>query len=250
MKRCILFCLLVAVSLIVCLKFLPGFASKNSWAIASQPRSEASAPGITSKEALPTDFLFFKINYVYRSQGEGDFKILENGSTLHSKDHYKIIFTPNQDCYVYIFQIDGANKVYQLFPMEKFGKLVLNNLNPLQAGQTYYVPAEGKSFILDDQVGTERIYFLASFQEDRELEEQYQQAFEAQQRQDLEKQIQYLDQLVHYATESKGLADVVFAPSETEITNWQEGGESFSVLQQRLENMCNGCVHTLTFTHQ
>ena len=232
------------------MKFLPGFASKNSWAIASQPRSEASTPGITSKEALPTDFLFFKINYVYRSQGEGDFKILENGSILHSKDHYKIIFTPNQDCYVYIFQIDGANKVYRLFPMEKFGKLILNNVNPLKAGQTYYVPAEGKSFILDDQVGTERIYFLASFERDLELEAQYERAFVAQQQRDLEQQLQQIDALLKYATEVKEEVDVVFDPAETETTTWHEEGESFSVLQQHLENMCNGCVHVLTFTHQ
>jgi hypothetical protein len=216
----------------------------------SRPRREEPVPAVKSIPEQPTDFLFFKINYVYRPQGKGPFEVLKNNNTLHSGDHYKIIFTPNQDCYVYIFQIDSANKVYSLFPMEKFGKLVLKNVNPLQAGRTYYIPAEGKSFILDDQVGTERIYFLASFQQDLELEAQYQRAFEAQQQRDVDEQLQQIDALLKYATELAGKADVVFDPAETETTAWQEGGESFSVLQQRLENMCNGCVHVLTFTHQ
>jgi len=177
MKRYMIFCL---VSLILNLKFMSALASEPSRTITSRPKGEESVPAVKSTPEQPTDFLFFRINYVYRSRGKGSFEVLKNGSALHSGDHYKIIFTPNQDCYVYIFQIDSANKVYSLFPMEKFGKLTLNNVNPLQAGQTYYIPAEGKSFILDDQVGTEHIYFLASFQRDLELEAQYQRAFEAQ----------------------------------------------------------------------
>lgn len=247
MRRHIIFCL---VSLILSLDFMPAVGSETSRTIKDQPRAEEPVPAVKSDPEQSTDFLFFKINYVYRPQGKGSFEVLKNGSALHSGDHYKIIFTPNQDCYVYIFQVDSANKVYSLFPMQKFGKLMLNNVNPLQSGQTYYIPAEGKSFILDDQVGTERIYFLASFERDLELEAQYQRAFEAQQQRDVEEQLQQIDALLKYATELTGEAGVVFDPAETETTTWQEGGELFSVLRQRLEDMCNGCVHVLTFTHQ
>ncbi|MBE9562573.1 MAG: hypothetical protein IMF12_06900, partial [Proteobacteria bacterium] len=52
--------------------------------------------------------LDFKINYVYRSSGKGNPKTLNNDGVLHSGDYYKIIFTPTENCYVYIFQLDSA----------------------------------------------------------------------------------------------------------------------------------------------
>ncbi len=236
--------------LIVCLNSVSVPAVETSRAITNQPkRKELSVP-VQSPSLSPTDFLFFKINYVYRSQGKGAFTVLESGSTLQSGDHYKIIFTPNQDCYVYIFQVDSVNMVYSLFPMEQFGKLTLNNLNPVKAGQTYYLPAEEKSFVLDNQTGTERIYFLASFERDDELEQEYQRTVEVQKHRDLEEQLRQIDNLLNYAIELNEEVDIVADPNEIETTSWQEGGETFSVLQHRLEDMCDGCVHVLTFTHQ
>jgi hypothetical protein len=136
--------------------------------------------------------------------------------------------------------------------MERFDRVELNNLNPVQTGRTYYLPAEKKSFILDEQTGTETIYFLASRQRDLELEEQYQRAFESQQgkKSDLEQQLQQIDQLLDYAMKVKGIAGVMSDPDETERNTWHEEGQTFSVLQQRLENMCDGCVYMLTFQHK
>jgi len=226
-------------------------AVESSRAITDRPKeTEETRASVQPDQAPPTDFLFFKINYVYRSQGKGAFEVLEDDLTLQSGDHYKIIFTPNQDCYVYIFQVDSANMVYSLFPMEQFGKLTLNNLNPIKAGQTYYIPAEEKSFVLDNQTGTERVYFLAAFKRDRKLEEEYYRTVEVQKRRDLEKQLEQIDKLLNYAIVLNGEANIMADPDETEITSWQEGGETFSVLRHRLEDMCDGCVHVLTFTHQ
>jgi hypothetical protein len=200
---------------------------------------------------VKSDYLLFKINYVYRSGGKGDFKLLTNGSMLQSGDHYKILFTPTAECYVYIFQFDSANKIYQLFPMESFGGVTVNNFNPVQAGKTYYIPAEKKSFVLDQQTGTEKIYFLSSREHDLQLEAQYQQYLDAQQQKtDLDQELSQLDRLLQHASESKGQAEIVSDPAETEKDTWQEGGQIFSVLQQRLENMCDGCVYVLTFKHE
>jgi hypothetical protein len=210
---------------------------------------ETTAPEQSPASALP-DFLQFKINYIYRVGGKGEFQLLTNESILSSGDHYKIIFTPSQACYVYIFQVDSSHKIYSLFPMESFGGVTVNNLNPAQAGTTYFLPAEKKSFVLDQQTGVEKIYFLASQQRDLELEAQYQQVFEAQQQQNLETQLQQIDHLLESAIEARGVARLVESPKETTQATWQEGNETFSVLQQRLENLCNGCVHILTFTHQ
>jgi len=200
----------------------------------------------------PGSPLLFKVNYVYRAGGKGDFQILTQGSILRSGDHYKIIFTPTEDSYVYIFQLDSANKIYSLFPMEHFGSVTVNNLNPVYAGNTYYIPAEKKSFVLDQQTGTEKIYFFASRQRDLELEQQYQATFEAQQRQPtgLDQQLIEIDRLLNYAMEVSGRTDVVADPTETERNTWQEAGQTFSVIKQKLENMCDGCVYLLTFEHK
>jgi len=110
--------------------------------------------------------LDFKINYVYRSRGKGTFKPLTKGMILQSGDHYKIIFTPVENCYVSIFQVDSANKLYRLFPMAGFRNIILNNLNPVEGGKTYYLPAKNKSFVLDEQIGTETIFFMGAPQDD------------------------------------------------------------------------------------
>jgi hypothetical protein len=240
----------VLLVLVMCLSAVPVAAVESSRTITSQPKPEESLAPDQPPSSPPTDFLYFKINHVYRSQGKGAFNVLKNNSILQSGDHYKIIFTPNQDCYVYIFQVDSANMIYSLFPMEQFGKLTLNNLNPIKAGQTYYIPAEEKSFILDNQTGTERIYFLASFERDIELEAEYQRTVEIQKRRNLEEQLQQIDKLLNYAIDLKGEAEIIVEPDAHATTSWQEEGRTFSVLQHRLENMCDGCVHVLTFTHQ
>lgn len=213
---------------------------------------EHTAPPLASPAPeSEANYLLFKVNYVYRSGGKGDFEKLTSGSVLHSGDHYKIIFTSTEECYVYIFQVDSANKIYRLFPMKSFGGVTVNNFNPVQARKTYYIPAEKKSFILDQQTGTEKIYFLSSRERDLQLEEQYEQYLEAQrEKTDFEVQLDQLDHLLEYAMEVKGRGDLVFDPAETKTDTWEEAGQTFSVLQERLENMCDGCVYVLTFEHQ
>ena len=80
--------------------------------------------------------LSFKVNYFYRAVDQGSFKPFTDGTVLHSGDHYIIQFTPSEDSYVYIFQIDSNQGVYQLFPMESFKGVELDNRNPVRAGMT------------------------------------------------------------------------------------------------------------------
>ena len=125
-------------------------------------------------EALPQAALPLAVNYTWRPRGEAGFRPLDNGSVLRSGDLYKIIFTPQTDGYVYIFQTDATGKVYRLFPLDEFGGVRLDHENPVAAGKTYTVPAPGKSFFLDDNTGTEKIYLVATPREDGELEAHYQ----------------------------------------------------------------------------
>ena len=220
--------------------------------------SEAAITGQTKEKFLknsPLDSksevnnLKFKISWLYRPGRKETFKALTEGSVLHSGAHYKIIFTPSVDCFVYIFQVDGAGKIFQLFPMESFGGVKLDNFNPVEKDTTYYLPSEGKSFQLDEQIGTEKIYFLASRERDLQLEKLYQEAFEAQQQTENELEIQLLeiDRMLERAINVQG---ALSSADDAEKISWEEEGRSFTVLQERLENMCDGCVYVLSFEHR
>lgn len=146
----------------------------------------------------------FVIKYLYRPFDNGEFREIANGGTLHSGDAYKIIFTPAEESYVYIFQFDSAEKMHCLFPMESFEGVKVNNFNPVQGGQTYYLPAKNKSFVLDEQIGVETIYFWAFRQRNSLLEEQYQQALLKQEQQNYIAQIPAIEQLLTYALKTQG----------------------------------------------
>ncbi|MDM8560682.1 DUF4384 domain-containing protein [Candidatus Parabeggiatoa sp. HSG14] len=193
--------------------------------------------------------LDFKINYVYRTAGKGKAKTLVDGGTLHSGDYFKIIFTPDEDCYVYIFQVDSANQLFRLFPMKSFGGVTVDNFNAVKSGKTYYIPAEHQSFELDNQIGPEMIYFVATRQKDIVLEKQYQ-AFQKAQQQKNPVQSQLVqNQLTETVKQKKGIASIKDDPTAA-IKTWQEQGQQLSVLQNTLQDMCNGCVNILTFQHQ
>jgi len=196
-----------------------------------------------------TQSLDFKIDYLYRVNGKGDYKPLTHESVLQAGDYYKIIFTPTVDSYVYIFQVDSANKLFRLFPLQGFEGAATNQVNPVKGGQTYYVPAPHQSFELDEQVGTETIYFIATQQADIVIENQYQAWLLAEQQNQLAKTQQLQAQLLKTLREGKGPKKRLANETATPIT-WQEEGEDFSILQQYLKKMCNECVDTLTFKHQ
>ena len=152
--------------------------------------------------------LSFQESYKYWDRDQGALKPFVDGDVLYSGDHYIIQFTPSENSYVYIFQIDSNQGVYQLFPMESFKGVELDNRNPARAGITYILPAQDKSFQLDDRTGRETIYFMASRQPDQALEEQYEALSQARQehRASLVKQLQ--EQLTT-SIKTRGLGTVV-----------------------------------------
>ncbi|MDQ5911745.1 MAG: Non-specific serine/threonine protein kinase [Pseudomonadota bacterium] len=129
--------------------------------------------------ALPVE-----VSYTYRPVDQLNFRPLKNDSVLRSGDHYQIRFTAEQNGYVYIFQIDSGGAIYQLFPFEKSQDSPNVNINPVQAGATYFIPAEDEAFQLDEQIGQEQIYVLAFQKQHSELENQYRALAEARRDQD------------------------------------------------------------------
>lgn len=128
--------------------------------------------------------LSVQVSYSYRPTDQLNFRSLMSGGVLHSGDRYRIRFTPEQDGYAYIFQIDSSGKIYRLFPVEGSDAPQPANVNPVRAGVTYFVPAEDEAFQLDDQVGQEQIHFLAFRNRNVDLEDQYAALAEARQAQD------------------------------------------------------------------
>ncbi|HDN26057.1 MAG TPA: DUF4384 domain-containing protein [Thioploca sp.] len=192
--------------------------------------------------------LSIDIKYVYRHKGGNQFETLTEGSTLYSGDYYKIIFTPTETTYVYIFQTDSSENIFRLFPMKSFGGVTVNNFNPAQPGKTYYIPAKGQSFYLDQQIGEEAIYFITSRQPEPRLENQYQQVVTAQRKQDTV-EVEIAQTTLQQEIQQRGPGGIEKDSAEAQSFNWQEKGQQFSTLRQRLEG-CDGCVNVLKFWHR
>jgi hypothetical protein len=195
-------------------------------------------------EERKTD-LNIDVNYVYRSSGKGKAVTLGNGAVLQSGDTYKLQFTPKQFSYIYVFQVDSSGKIQQLFPMSEFKGMKLGNENPVLPNKTYQIPAQDKSFRLDNQTGTEKIYFLATRGQDVFFEAQYGAVLRAQ-KQGNGEQLEMAQ--LEKSIEQKGFSDIERDPDET--IDVDMNGEKFSLLINRLQGACNGCVHKLTFEHK
>lgn len=111
------------------------------------------------------------LDFLTRPANGSKFHRFTDGDTLHSGDLYKIVLRPAQDGYVYIFQTDSSGNIQRIFPMASYGKLRLNNLNPIHGGTTYFLPAEKKAFRLDHTRGKESIYMFSSRQPRPDIED-------------------------------------------------------------------------------
>ncbi|OUD14481.1 hypothetical protein TPSD3_09270 [Thioflexithrix psekupsensis] len=194
------------------------------------------------EQAVQQASLQFDISYGYRPKHQGDIRPLTNNAILSSGDSYKITFTPKQDSYVYIFQIDGGDNVTRLFPMEKMGDVVVNNFNPVKANQTYHIPSPNQSFKLDNVTGTEKIYFIASQQQDIQLEQWNKQ-------QPVVLAMRNLQQAIM----TRGPAGIVDDPKQSGYhTMTTEEDNQFKIDRKHLMGLCqkNGCVNVLSFEHR
>jgi len=106
--------------------------------------------------------------YVERANPDGTLRAREpvqSDSTLSGKDQYQLQITPNESCYMYILLYDARGKAQSLFPMKG-----IRLKNRCEANQRYVLPdpdpdpwgTGSRSFTLDDAVGTETIYIVAT----------------------------------------------------------------------------------------
>ena len=120
-----------------------------------QNRSDQEEKGNSRKE------LTFEVNMIAERQlldGNWEDMLIQDGSLLNTGDRFQIIFKPHNTCYLYIINVDSKKKIYTLFPnaRTKIG-------NHLQEGEEYALPDRNKFYELDDAIGIETIYFIASY---------------------------------------------------------------------------------------
>jgi len=182
---------------------------------------------------------FSQLGYYYRPKGKGQLLPINHNTVLTSGDHYKIVFRTDQDCYVHIFQLDSSKQIFQLFPMDAFKGVAVNQSNPVKGGRTYTLPADDKAFVLDNMTGAERIYLIASRNPNHKAEKLYA---------DIKSGLKSDRALMRFLSTKRGLARI--ATDQKATIRWKETDDIFTVMNQRLENMDEDSVHILSFKHQ
>jgi len=204
----------------------------------------------SSGRGEPSEALSFYLDFLTRPAGGGDFRKFRDGDTLASGDLYKILIRPEADGYLYIFQVGSSGAVFRLFPMAEYGNLRLNNLNPIRAGGTYYLPATNKAFQLDNQRGKEAIYVFASRQPRPEVENLSATLAGARKAGD------------HRGTETaQALLKALFKSRDLPLEPAEgipgapgyffvQDGATFEAVASHFRSACATCVHVLEFVHR
>ncbi len=173
------------------------------------------------KTAEKQQSLDFKLDYYYYPDGDRSHsQLLANGSKLHSGDQYEIRLTPIEDSYIYIYQVDANLMLFDLVTLSKVDRKV-------KANQEYAIPFEGKTFELDDLIGTETVYFLAFKQANTVLENKFEEILQANEQGDKTK----AENLQKYLIE------------EFDRKTRVEMAENY------LKGMCQNCVNIVSFEH-
>jgi len=97
--------------------------------------------------------------FVCRTGGRSE-RLLENNDAVYSGDEFRIIVRANQDCYLYIFNIDSTGEINQIFPVED----KIQILNPIRAANKYIIPPD-LIYKFDNNKGIEKFFVFGFKQE-------------------------------------------------------------------------------------
>jgi hypothetical protein len=139
--------------------FFSALEKPSAYSTGSQG-SGASAPNYQQLE------VYFDMVKVVSVGGSRQAQSVADGETLTQQDNYKVMFQCNLPCYVYIAQMDSTGKLNPIFPSE-----YASGTNPVRASASYSVPEGKEWFYLDQNVGVETIYVMASRERRNDLED-------------------------------------------------------------------------------
>ncbi|MBI5210670.1 MAG: DUF4384 domain-containing protein [Elusimicrobia bacterium] len=124
----------------------------------------ASRQGTQAKKAPSddgkADRLRMDLALVYMGK-DGKLRVVHEGMSLTSRHYYGVYVRPDEDCYLYVYQVDSQGTVARLFPNPAFH----TGSNLLKGGEERWVPNDAELFELDEVKGQETIYFVASRRE-------------------------------------------------------------------------------------
>ncbi|MBI4243062.1 MAG: DUF4384 domain-containing protein [Planctomycetes bacterium] len=116
---------------------------------------------VPSESGLAVDFEIVKEVVV---GGRSNITTINDGDILTERDNYKVVFSVNKTCYVYVFQIDSATKIDIIFPRNSARQEV-------KPGDSLQIPASNDWFYLDQNRGVEHVYLVASLNPALSLED-------------------------------------------------------------------------------
>ena len=116
--------------------------------------------------------LQIKVQFFYEAE-DRSIKPLQDSAVLKSGQHVGVAFKAESDCFVYIYWWDSTGQVGRLFPNPQ----LTEGSGEVKAGNTYWLPSMGEErwYVLDQNPGTETIYFVACRQRNQNLEQLYEQ---------------------------------------------------------------------------
>jgi hypothetical protein len=86
---------------------------------------------------------------------------LRDSESLSSKHNYRIVFQPDKKAYFYVFQIDSTGKLDWIFPKNSSSPYS-SGKNPVPAGLWTQIPGGEEALHLDENLGIEHIYIVAT----------------------------------------------------------------------------------------
>lgn len=109
-----------------------------------------------------------QVSYRHSSGARNPETPLTNGSIVRPGDAFRIVFTPDQEMHVYLYELTTNGQIQQLFPTDMTLDANFNYANPTQKGQTYDIRRQ-----VNAQHSIKAIYLAASRTRHAQLEEQY-----------------------------------------------------------------------------
>jgi len=115
-------------------------------------RLKEKAKAKTKTEGLGVEWGIFHIN----EDGSEELIKYDGSSVLKSDDKFRVYVKPGSESYVYLYQADSKGNGSWLFPRKE---VILKNPT---FSRDNWMPSRTNSFTLDNNVGTETIYLVAS----------------------------------------------------------------------------------------
>ncbi len=210
------------------------------------PVSQQDKPAATGQpqNATPAN-LSFQLNYFFQPDGSESIRKLRNNEELNPRDTYKICFTPDQDCYVYIFTIVNELYVNQLFPSSGFLTKAENLNNPVTKGRTYVLPSRTTPYVLGPKE-TVSIYFMASNTRNTELERKYSLLHTTVNYGN--KKFEIINRYILRKILRKSARNITPVTAKEQIAlSWNAQSKEYSFPLLKVNNLCDGCSTVITF---